>query len=109
MQNMAKSNIQKKRYNIYQLLTEKTKNHFGDVNYGPNEFNEKYIFYKKQLAEYLGLDISTINRDIALTAGEDKAIPRTRLIAYAKYFDCEPSAVERTTPKTKKTLAHEKK
>lgn len=106
---MAKSNIQKKRYNIYALLTEKTKNHFGDTIYGPNEFNEKYVFFKRQLAEYLGLDISTINRDIAIVEGEKKSIPRTRLIAYAKYFDCEPVAVERNSIKSKKHLSNEAK
>lgn len=105
---MAKSNIQKKRYNIYSLLTEKTKSHFGDTNYGPNEFNEKYVFFKKELANYLGLDISTVNRDMAIIEGENKAIPRTRLIAYAQYFKCEPSAIERNVIK-KKSHAHEKK
>lgn len=86
-----------RRYRIGELITVTASRNAKD----PQEFNKEVSAIKSRLSIYMGLDVSTINRDIRITWQSGRFIPKTRAIAYASFFGIGVTEIENTTTQHK--------
>ena len=96
----TKSSIQLRRYRVGELITKKAN---GTNPEDPAQFNKEVTDIKNRLSQYMGLDVSTINRDIRITWQSGREIPKTRAIAYCCFFGIEVDALENILVKSNKS------
>jgi len=94
------SNIQAKKYTLHRLITEKAVSRYEENK--QIGITEAIKQVKAELAKYIDVDVSTINRDARITYAENKDIPKARQIAYAHYFEVAVSQIESKVKPTKK-------